>query len=272
MSYDLGDVATLGITIKDSTGVAANAGAVVCTITLPDGTTTTPSVTNSPTGSYQIAYTPTQIGLHGIRWVATGANAGAVTDSFEVSDPAYLPFVSLADAKDHLQNPGGVGSTAYDEKIRRMVVTATTMAENYTNRPLSRRTVVQTLSGGITAIMLYTPSVLSITSVTENGNTLAVTDYIADLATGVLYRGSTISPTYWSTGLKNIVVTYVAGIASPPADLQFGVLEILRWLWSNTQESNRPSRSSSTDQGVLSDALPNWLMRPLDSYCMPTLG
>ncbi len=76
-TYDLGDVASLAVAITDSAGAAANAGAVVLTVTLPDGTTVTPTVTNAATGSYTASYTPTLPGRHGVRWVATGANASA---------------------------------------------------------------------------------------------------------------------------------------------------------------------------------------------------
>ena len=59
--YDLGDVVSLSVNVVDSAGAAANATAVVCTVTLPDGTTATPDVTNSATGTYTIAYTPTVV-------------------------------------------------------------------------------------------------------------------------------------------------------------------------------------------------------------------
>ena len=268
MSYDLGDVATLGITIKDSTGIAANAGAVVCTITLPDGTTTTPSVTNSPTGSYQIAYTPTQIGLHGIRWVATGANAGAVTDAFVVDDPAYVPAISLADAKLHIN----LTVSTYDEKVRGMVETATAIAENYCNRPIARRTFVETFSGGKTFVQLRNPTVLSITSVTENGVTLQATDYACQKLGGVLTRGMYAYSYPFVIGVDNVTVTYVAGPTNPPPGMLWGVKEIFRWMWDNTQQSPRPGYNRAADQGLLSDALPKWLLRPLDPFRMPGLG
>ena len=85
-TYDLGDVAALSVAITDTTGAAANAGAVALTITLPDGTTTAPIVTNPATGSYTAAYTPTQSGRFGVRWVATGVNACAFTDTFTVAE------------------------------------------------------------------------------------------------------------------------------------------------------------------------------------------
>ena len=71
--YDLGDVASLGITIKDAAGNLANATSVVATITTPDGTTSTPTVVNTSTGLYDVSYTPSTSGRYLIRWVATGA-------------------------------------------------------------------------------------------------------------------------------------------------------------------------------------------------------
>ena len=61
MATDLGDVVPLAVTVKDSSGTAANTTTVSCTITLPDLTTTTTSVTNATTGSYTATYTPTPV-------------------------------------------------------------------------------------------------------------------------------------------------------------------------------------------------------------------
>ena len=90
--YDLGDPAALSVSIRDTAGTLADATSVVCTITLPDATTTTPSVTHSSTGVYSVSYTPTLAGRYKIRWVATGTNASAYSDIFDVfaSDPRFL--------------------------------------------------------------------------------------------------------------------------------------------------------------------------------------
>jgi hypothetical protein len=204
-------------------------------------------------------------------WSGAAAVAGSYVDAFEVGDPAYLPLIGLADAKDHLQNPGGVGSTAYDEKIRGLILTTTALAENYTNRALARQTYVQTVSGGNTYILLWYPTVLSITSIVESGVTLPTTAYVVNKASGIVHRGSYAYTVPWIIGVDNVTVTYVAGYPNPPADLTFGIKEILRWLWSNTQEANRPSRSQG-EQGLLADAVPKWLMRPLQQYRIPGLG
>lgn len=85
--YDLGDVVSLAVAITDSTGAAANAGAVTCTITLPDDTTDTGTVTNTAVGQYAVVYTPPQSGRYTVEWVATGANASAFVDTFTVAAP-----------------------------------------------------------------------------------------------------------------------------------------------------------------------------------------
>lgn len=233
MAYDLGDVVTLSVNVKDSTGTLANAGAMTLTVTLPDGTTTAPSVTNSPTGVYTATYTPTQVGRHGVRWVATGANAGAYTDVFDVLDSALMPIVSLADTKAHLN----ITTTTDDEELRRTLAVATEMAERYCNRALRRKTVSETYNGDACALLLRTVPVLSITTVVENGVTLTASDYTLDANAGILLRGSTLADFEWADGRQNVVVTYVAGYTDPPQVAQQAVLELVRHLWQTQRGS-----------------------------------
>ncbi len=61
-TYDLADVVTLAVAIRDNTGALANATAVTATITKPDGTTTAAAVANPSTGNYTTAYVPTAAG------------------------------------------------------------------------------------------------------------------------------------------------------------------------------------------------------------------
>lgn len=89
-TYDLGDPVALSINIRDAAGALANAGAVVLTVTLPDGTSATPLVTNAGTGVYTAVYTPTIVGRYVAAWVATGANANAYTTDFVVVSGAAL--------------------------------------------------------------------------------------------------------------------------------------------------------------------------------------
>jgi hypothetical protein len=57
-TYDLGDTVPLSVDVTTSAGVLVNCATMVLTVTLPDGTTATPSLTNTPTGSYYVDWVP----------------------------------------------------------------------------------------------------------------------------------------------------------------------------------------------------------------------
>ena len=105
MVYDLGDVAYLSWATVDQNGAAADVTTAVVTITLPDGTSATPSVTHGVTGAYTASYTQTQQGRHLLRWVGTGTNPQAYTDEFTVRDLTALPVVSYDSVLAHLNIP-----------------------------------------------------------------------------------------------------------------------------------------------------------------------
>ena len=100
-TYDLGDVVTLTATVRDANGALADAGAITCTIALPDGTTTSPTPTHPSTGTYTATYTPAAAGRFAVKWLATGANAGAFADDFTVV--AGVPLLTRSHLEAHLQ-------------------------------------------------------------------------------------------------------------------------------------------------------------------------
>jgi hypothetical protein len=277
-SYDLGDVAALGITITNSSGTAQNATSVVCTITKPDGSTTTPSVTNSGAGLYDIAYTPTLSGRHTVRWVATGTNASAFTDEFTVRDLTTLPVVSYDMALSHLNIPA---ASADEDEIRRFIDAAQDLAENYVGAVLGRRTIVETYDGQTDVLRLRSPRAISITTVVESGVTLDSSQYKLDDTGQRLYRltTSTISASssfgaygYWASGVNAVTVTYIAGFTVTPPAVQQGVLEILRHLWSTQRGAvNIMNRNGSGDEfySTPTYSLPRRAMELLDPASLP---
>lgn len=236
MTYDLGDTVALGIENRDGDDVLANATAVTCTITLPDGTTTTGTVVNPSTGSYEVDYAPTMAGRFLVRWIGTGANAFGITDTFDVRAADDVPVVSLAEAKRHLN----IATTTDDDELRRFLDAATDLCERVAGRPLRRTTVTETHDGGRAWLQLRRPPVLSVASATEDGVAVTVLDLVLDGPAGLVYRDA--DGTAWDADPQGVSVTYVAGDTAPPADAQQAVLETLRHLWT-TQRGTMSGRN-----------------------------
>ena len=150
-----------------------------------------------------------------------------------------LLIIPLADAKAALNIPASV--TSNDDEIRLYIATATEVVEDYVGPVLTETGHTWTASGGTTAILLpEKPTTL--TTVTENGNTLTEnSDYIVDYNAGILYRGSTLSPTYWSTGLRNVAITYTVGGSSIAPNIIMAARELVRIYYQTSQQGGRPA-------------------------------
>jgi len=276
-TYFLGSQVPLGVTITDATGTPADATAVVLTVTLPDGTTATPSVNHSGTGLYDADYTPSQSGRHTIFWVATGTNASSYSDDFTVRDPNDISIVSFDEVKDHLNIPST--STTNDSELYRFIDAATDMAEAYTGTVLGRKTFTnEVYDGNQTDLRLQNPRALQILSVVENGITLTAADYALDYTGQRLSRvtaGSLNEPNFygiWAPGSKNITVSYVAGFTNPRPQAKQGVLELVRHLWQTQRGSmNVISRNQNGDDFYPAStfSMPRRVMELLDPISLP---
>ena len=214
MTFDQGDVVPLGITVTDSTGVAANATTVTCTIYLPDGTSASGTVTNAGTGLYNCDYTPAQVGRYTVKWTATGTNASSFADEFTVRDFTAMGIVSLDEVKRHLNIL--TTDTTNDEELRHFMDVAGDMAEEYTGIILGQRTFTETLDGGDTVLRVNNPLILSISSLTENSVALVQgTDYYIDRTGQRLFRIVASNLFYgtasgiWKPGIQNIAIFYL---------------------------------------------------------------
>ena len=279
-TYDLGDVVALGISVYNAAGALANATAVTCTITLPDGTTASPAVTNTGTGLYDINYSPTQIGRHTVRWVATGTNASAYADEFTVRDYAKMGIVSLSEVKDHLNIPAT--TTSLDEELRRFIDAASDLCEQYVGCVLGRETFTNELYNGNTDVLvLRNPRAMSITSVYENGTLLSAADYTLDPTGQRLFRvtsGTFNNPNYfgiWAPGVNAIRVSYISGFTNPPPSAKQGVLEVIRHLWQTQRGSaNVLTRNQTGDDfyPTATFSLPRRAMELLDPISLPGIA
>jgi len=266
--YDLGDIIPLTVEVRDSNGVLAPAGAITLTIGLPDGTTTSPTPANPTTGRYQCDYAPTMAGRHSVRWVATGTNASAYVDVFDVR-PADLGYiVSLADTKAHLNIP--IADTTNDEQLRAFIEAATVTVEKYRNEIVVKRTITeyQTPKWSYQLILRSSP-VLSLTSIARVDGSLSwdVTKLILAKETGVVSIPGADSFLGMPAGIGGfwgyLKVMYLAGYPVVPPNFTLAAKYIVENLWASQQQTGvgpgTPFDDTSGDFGPFGSgyAMPN---------------
>lgn len=226
-SIDVGDpLPNLAVEVENPPGTAVNVGTMTLTITLPDGTTTTPAVTNPATGRYTTAapFVATLYGQYLARWAGTGANACVKERAYSVGDPVDL---------DEIRDAVRVRQTEADDLLLDLLAAATDRVELVSGRSLRRRTVVETRPGGKYAVALSQVPVTAVTAVTENGTALSTTpgvDWTLDPATGLLYRGGVPGMGTWYPGPLSVAVTYTSGPAIVPARFRQAIVEQTRHL------------------------------------------
>lgn len=252
MSYDVGDTAVLAVNTYDAATppVLADVGAMVATVTLPDGTTTAPSIEHVvSSGYYLVRYTTVQAGRHLIRWVGTGANASTHSEAFDVrpANPDYL--VSLRDAKLKCKIP--LDDTALDDELRGYMEAATGVVERHLCRTIARRTVVDTVrtSSGSRSLVLPSTPVISVTSVEaiDGSSTWDVANLHINSNAGIV----TAVNGGWFSGV--LTVTYVAGMAVVPAHYVKAALIIIEHLWHTER-----GVSEAGERYLMPDTVDQW--------------
>ncbi|WP_030173251.1 hypothetical protein [Streptomyces sp. NRRL S-813] len=235
MSFDLGDVVRLSTSVRNANDAPADAGSMSLTITLPDGSdVTVPSVTPETTGVYTYDYPTTQAGRHSVRWLATGDNAMADTDVFNVREATPPQLFSLAEAKAKLGIPPA--STSSDDELREFIE-ATTQCVEFFVGPVVRRTVQQVVPGDRDVWVLHTMPVLSVTAITPLQTwQQAIDPSVLDIdgATGLLRRKDGLW--FYSGDYR---VTYTAGRAIVPPNVTLAARLILQHLWRTNYGASR---------------------------------
>jgi hypothetical protein len=266
MSYQLGDVVPLSVTVRDADGSAANAGQVDLTVTLPDGTTdVTSGISPTSTGVYDHDYATTQAGRHGVRWVATGANASAYTDAFLVEPADDRDFISLAETKRHLRKDAT--KTSDDAELAEFIAAACAKIVDLIG-PVSPATVTDEVEvcRPRRTIILDAHPVIEVTSVQLAGTPATTIDpadadagtagwRLADAGAGLIdHTGG------WPTG--TVRIAYRAGRTPVPGNVRLAALELVKHLWQTIKLNTTGSRPpvAGGDQILIAGtayALPN---------------
>lgn len=248
-AVDLGDpLPNFGTTVYDATGVLANAGAMVVTLTFPDGlggvtTKTSPAdltVTNASTGRYTSFWLSTALGEHRARWVATGLNASAREQVWQVGAQDLILGVDAARAWLRSTKP------VAEDELRAVLASIADVCEHHT-RKTWRRTIVTAEEhlGVCGPVRLRKFPAAQLSSVTVNGST--VTDVFLDRRRGQVWRGSSTA----RIGFRgDVVVSYVAGPLDGvvPDRILLGCRLLLGHVWETQRGgSNLPRRSGAED-------------------------
>lgn len=254
---DLGDTLRFKADLTDGSGMLVNASAVTLTIALPDGTSVAPTVTNPPasTGIYFHDYVTTDASPEGRyvgRWLFT-MSGGATTSFLETFDVGSS-LITVDEAVAHLRAAGIVTSEADLEQLQWLTMVASEAVELDLGRVFAPRTVVETHDGG-GAVILHKSPVISVTSVMESGALLV--DYLPNLSTGVIYRGTSYAPRSFVSGWQNVIVTYRAGYLNPPRVVRKVALNAVQGMWQASQQASHPlvDEFAADAVGVASAAL-----------------
>jgi hypothetical protein len=234
-----GGMYPIAFDVRDASGALVHAATVTLTLTLPDGTSATPAITDAAVpGQYRLPYQTTIPG----RYTAHAVTANPVTswdDEFDAAPTPWPAMVSLADAKAQMSMDPA--DHAADDLLRDYIAAATGAAEDYKHETIVRRTVTDEHDfgwyGGNTRAYGYgygfrqrfrlrSAPVISLTSVVSWDGTVTwdVTLMRANPSGTVRVMGGI--PV---TGLAEI--TYIAGYQVIPANYKRGALVIVQHLW-----------------------------------------
>ncbi|MBT2594736.1 hypothetical protein [Arthrobacter sp. ISL-72] len=234
-SLDLGAKATVKWPTAPDTGPYALA------VKKPDGTTLDPAP--EVTGyreSAQAEFVPPMAGRYLLSWTAGGA--GAYTDVLDVwpADPQFL--IPLDEVLTGLRLPSNA-DPAKAQDLRLYLAAATPVIEDITG-PMLAATKTYTTWGGDSAVVL--PDLpTEILGITADG--AAVTAYVPDLASGLVYAGTRSAVTVFPGG--ELVVTYRIGSAEIPPNIRLAARELVRFWWQGGMQGS----GGGTIRGVQQD-------------------
>ncbi len=267
MPYDLGATARLTAECRDPGGALTTAATAVVTVTLPDGMTASPAVTEGDPGVYRADYLTTEPGRHEVRWVWTGPGH-AYTDVFDVRAAAPPVILSLADAKRHLNQRTSVD----DDEVRFWNEATTRCIEFFTGPVIPRAFTELHRERQQSSLVLMRTPVVAITAVEQlrvGGPAYDVGNLVVDQDTG---RVSLAGGGYLRGPLR---FTYTAGRMVVAANIQGAARIILQHLWRTQLAQGRGGLPGGTDYSVtepipgLGYAIPNRAVQLLEPDRLP---
>lgn len=256
--YFLGQDVGLSTTVP-GTGTLS----VVLTVTDPAGVTTSPAA--SSTGGTQYVAVVPSVAVAGVwtyRWTATGAGVDWAEESqFQVRPMGVEQVVDLAGVKAHLNIT--TDNADRDAELQGFILAAGELARDVVG-PLLPEQHTQWFDGGTARVVPDWLPLASVQSVTEYyglagfplteqplGAQGSAFGFTVDYDTGqILRRTFGGAPARFAIGAKNVKVVYAAGRGGAiPWAVRLGALELIRHLWSLTQQGGLQRVSASDAEG-----------------------
>lgn len=265
--YFLGQDGGLSATVVDDTGSpATGALTVALTVTDPSGTTSSPAAASAGGGRYvAVVQSLAAAGVWTYRWTATGSGVGFVDEGqFQVRPMGVEQVVDLASVKAHL-NINTIDADR-DAELQGFILAVGELARDVVG-PLLPEQHTQFFDGGTSRIVPDWVPLASVQSITEfyGLSQFPLTEqpldaqssafgFTVDYDTGqIIRRTFGGAPARFAIGAKNIKVVYTAALGGAiPWTVRLGALELIRHLWSLTQQGGLQrvgTASADTESG-----------------------
>jgi len=176
-----------------------------------------------------------------------------------------------------------IESTKDDNRINKLITSVSQLVKTYCGTTIvdhhsSDKVEEFSVSWGTNLVQLTESPFVSITSVQERASfadsytTIPATEYYVDSSTDTVYRVTTSgSAKNWPTGPASVKITYKAGYATCPTDLELAVVDLVTYYLKDEHKARQTmagasiqNQSSSSQRNNV--AFPDHIKRVLDLY------
>jgi hypothetical protein len=176
-----------------------------------------------------------------------------------------------------------IQSTKDDSRISSLIVSVSQLVKTYCGNGIvdyysSNKVEEFSINWGTNLVQLTETPLVTIVSVEERASfadsytTVPTTAYYTDASTDSIYRVTdTGAVKNWPTGPGAVKVTYKAGYADCPADLQLAIIDLITYYLKNEHKARQTMQGASIQNVTSSSqrnnvAYPDHIKRVLDLY------
>ena len=184
---------------------------------------------------------------------------------------------------DEYKTSENIQSTKEDSRINSLISAVSALVKTYCGNSIvdhysTNKVETFSINWSTNLVQLTESPIVSIVSVEERDDysssytTVPATEYFADTTLDVVYRVSTQGgKKNWPGGPAAVKVTYKAGYADCPADLQLAVIDLITYYMKDEHKARQTIAGASIQNNASSSqrnnvAFPDHIKRVLDLY------